>query len=73
MPSHVLIVRACAEDPDGASVELRAEYDQMPSGEDVRSFTKSVREGFTENLGRPPERWGVAILPFVTDIDRRAE
>jgi hypothetical protein len=65
----LLIVRACDADPEGSHVETRVEFDHAPSGEEVGRLKRATRASFREVYGREPARFGIALLPFVAEID----
>jgi hypothetical protein len=70
--THLIILRASDVDPDGANVQVKLGQEREPSRVSLDECRSAVVDLFTKSFGRLPERVGVAVLPYVNELDEEA-
>lgn len=67
--THLVIARACDADPEGANAQARLGHTSEPTEHGLTEIRANVVELFRRGFGREPERVGVAVLPWVGELD----
>lgn len=68
-PTHLVILRAAAADPDGESIEAHIAFDHEVSAEDISEMEGSLTDQYLAIFGAMPERTGSGQFPYVLSID----
>lgn len=68
-PTHLLIARAAATDPDGESIEIRVGWASCPLDDAVVDYLRRIIFAYEDAFGRPPERTAVVVLPWVCELN----
>jgi hypothetical protein len=68
-PTHLVILRAAAADPEGESIEAHVAFDHEVSDEDIAEMEGSLVDQYLAIFGTMPERTGSGRFPFVASID----
>lgn len=67
-PRYLIIARACEEDADGASAQVRIAAGKVDQ-ENLQKLENLMIDMFEEQFGHLPGRSGVAVLPYVNELD----
>jgi hypothetical protein len=67
--THLILVRAADEDTEGAHAQFTIGYAKEPTPETLAEYCAQVEAAFEAAHGRTPDRIGVAVLPWVADLD----
>lgn len=67
--SHLIIVRAADADSDGPHVQAKVTYRGEPDQQYLDEIRAWAIDGYTETFGEAPTRVGVAVLPYVEELD----
>jgi len=68
-PRFLVICRAAAKSTGGANAEARLGFVREPDEEALGEFRRGIADMFRSSFGREPARIGVAVLPWVDEID----
>lgn len=68
-PRFLVICRAVAKSSGGANAEARLGVVAEPTAEDIATWRQGIADVFRNGFGREPKRVGVAVLPWVDEID----
>lgn len=67
--THLVLLRAADADPDGPYTEAKFGHESEPTQAKLEEYREGIEELFTQIFGRPPGRVGVAVLPWVEELD----
>jgi hypothetical protein len=67
--THLVIARACDADPEGAFAQAKLGHTTEPTEHGITEIRKGITDMFRASFGREPQRVGVAVLPWVGDLD----
>lgn len=67
--THLVILRACAADPEGENAEAKLGMFAEPSAERLGELRDDITTLYRESFGAEPERVGVAVLPWAGELD----
>lgn len=67
--THLIICRAADADPEGANAQAKVGFTKEPDQDALDGFHDGIMETYTKAFGRPPDRVGVVVLPWVRDLD----
>lgn len=68
-PTHLIVARAAAADPDGASAQARIGMTSEPSQGDLDRYRAAIIELFRKGFDCEPVRVAVVVLPWVVELD----
>lgn len=68
-PQFLVICRAAAKSPAGANAEARIGVVDEPGDEQIAEWRRAIADMFEQGFRRKPKRVGVAVLPWVDEID----
>lgn len=69
LPTHIIIARAAAVDPEGENLETRVTVASAPDAEALINSRKAVIAMFQAAFKCDPMRVGVAVLPWIAELD----
>ena len=64
--THLVIARA---DPEGANAQAKIGHTKEPTPEILRQYEDHIAALYVQGFGRMPDRVGVAVLPWVEELD----
>lgn len=67
--THIVICRAADADPEGPNAQAKISLTKPPDSEVLESFRAGIIDLYRRTVGRDPERVGVAVLPWVGELD----
>lgn len=67
--THLLVSRACDDDPHGSCAEVRVAFSEAPAQDTINEHREAAGVMFESTFGRLPDRLVTVVLPFVYTLD----
>jgi hypothetical protein len=67
--THVVILRAADDDPEGRNAQVKIGHVGEPSQSTLDQYRAGIIELFRASFSEEPARVGVAVLPWVGELD----